>query len=78
MLNKITITLFNALAVAVAVGAAFWLAMAGRAFQLDGLMVAMGAMLGAMVFSFRLSEGAEAGRLSIWAGPLGRTGRRTS
>lgn len=70
MLNKITTAIFNATALAVAIGAAVWLAMAGHAFQVDGLMLAMAAMLGAVVFGFRLSEGAESGGLSIWAGPI--------
>jgi hypothetical protein len=70
MLNEITSTIFNAMAVAVAIAVAVWLAIAGYAWQVEGLMLAMGAMLGAIVFAFRVSESAASGRLSIWAGPL--------
>ena len=76
MLNKITTTLFNALAVAVAAGVACWLAVAGYAWQVEGLMLAMGAILGAIVFSFRVSESVASEGVSIWAGPLGLMARR--
>jgi hypothetical protein len=38
--------------------------------QVGGLLIAMGAILGVVMFGFRLAEGFGTDRLSIWAGPF--------
>ena len=78
MLNKISSTIFNAVGIVVATGALVWLAVTGHAWQVEGLLLVMGAILGAVIFGFRLSEGAETHHPSLWAGPLGSLRRKTA
>jgi hypothetical protein len=63
-------TVFHALVAVVAAAVAVWLTITGHIFHVGGLLMAMGAVLGAVVFGFRLAEGFGPDRLSIWAGPL--------
>ena len=70
MLNRIVSTVFTAAVVLVATAVAVWLTITGHTLQVGGLLMAMGAMLGAVMFGFRLAEGFGPDRLSIWAGPL--------
>ena len=70
MLNKITWTFFNAAVVVASATIAVWLTITGHTLQIGGLLMAVGAILGATVFGFRLVEGFGPGRLSIWAGTL--------
>ena len=70
MLHKITSTIFNAAVVLIATAVAVWLTVTGHTLQVGGLLIAMGAVLGAVLFGFRLAEGFGADRLSIWAGPV--------
>lgn len=70
MFKTIISSVFHAAVVVVAVAAAGWLTITGHTLQVGGLLMAMGAILGAIVFGFRLAEGFGADRLSIWAGPL--------
>jgi len=69
MLNKITSTVFNAAVVVIGTAVAVWLTITGHTLNIGGLLLAMGAVLGAVFFGYRLAEGGP-GRLSIWAGPL--------
>jgi hypothetical protein len=71
MLDKITSTVFNAGVFAVAIGATVWLTVTGHALQVEGLLLAMGAILAAVIFGFRLNEGSDNEHPSIWIGPLG-------
>ena len=70
MLTKITSLIFNAAVVLVAVATAVWLTITGQTLNAGGLLTALGAILGAVMFGFRLSEGFGPDRLSIWVGPL--------
>ena len=71
MLNKITSTVFKAAVLLLATASAVWLTITGRTLLLDGLMLALGAILAAIIFGFRLAESPGPDRrLSIWAGPL--------
>lgn len=70
MLNRIASTVFTAAVVLVATAVAVWLTITGHTLQVGGLLMAMGAILGAVMFAFRLAEGFGPDRLSIWAGPL--------
>jgi hypothetical protein len=70
MLTKITSTVFNAAVAVLAAAAAAWLALTGHTLQIGGLLLAMGAILAAVIFGFRLAEGFGSDRLSIWVGPL--------
>jgi hypothetical protein len=70
MLNKITFTVFNAAVVAIGTAAAVWLTITGHTLQVGGLLLAMGGVLGAVFFGYRLAEGVGPDRLSIWTGPL--------
>lgn len=70
MLNKITSTVFSAAVVAIGTGGAVWLTITGHTLQIGGLLLAMGAILGAVFFGYRLAEGIGPDRLSIWTGPL--------
>ena len=63
-------TLFHALVVVVATTVAVGLTVTGHTLHVGGLLVAMGAVLGAVLFGFRLTEGFGPDRVSIWAGPL--------
>jgi len=70
MFRRIASTVFNAAVVLVATTAAIWLTITGHTLQIGGLLLAVGAILGAVMFGFRLAEGLGPGRLSIWAGPV--------
>jgi len=70
MLSKITYLIFNAAVVLIAVATAVWLTITGQTLHVGGLLLALGAILGAVMFGFRLFEGFGPGRLSIWVGPL--------
>jgi len=70
MLNRIVSTVFSAAVMLVAAAFAVWLTITGHTLQIGGLLMAMGAMLGAIMFGFRLAEGFGLDDLSIWAGPL--------
>ena len=70
MFRKIAITVFNAALILVAAVVAVWLTITGHTLQVGGLLIAMGAVLGAVMFGFRLAEGFGTDRLSIWAGPI--------
>ena len=70
MLNKITSTVFNVAVLLVATGSAVWLTITGHTLVLEGMLVALGAVLAAVIFGMRLAEGFGPDRLSIWAGPL--------
>ena len=70
MLNKISSVIFNTAVVLVATAVALWLTIAGHTLQVGGLLIAMGAILGAVIFGFRLAEGFGPDRLSIWTGPV--------
>lgn len=69
MFKRIVWTVFNAAVVLVAAGAAVWLPSNGHSLHIGGLLLAMGAILGAVAFGLRLIEGFGPDRLSIWAGP---------
>jgi hypothetical protein len=69
MLRKITFTVFNAAAVLVAIAVAVGLTISGHTLAVEGLLLAMGAILAAVLFAFRLTEGPGPDRLSIWVGP---------
>ena len=71
MLNRISSTLFNAVAMVAAATAVVWLAITGHAWQVEGLLLVMGAILGMVVFGFRLNEGPGVDYPSFWAGPVG-------
>lgn len=71
MFKRITSTVFNAVVVLVAIAVAAWLTISGHTLTLEGLWLAMAAILGAVMFSFRLVEGFGSDRLSLWVGPLG-------
>ena len=70
MLNKITSLVFNAAVVLIAVATAVWLTITGQTLHVGGLLLALGSVLGAVMFAFRLFEGFGPDRLSIWVGPL--------
>ncbi len=70
MFKTVISTSFHALVLVVAAAVAVWLTITGNTLHLGGLLMAMGAILGAVIFGFRLVEGFGADRLSIWAGPL--------
>ena len=70
MLNKISSVIFNTAVVLVATAVAVWLSITGHTLQVGGLLIAMGAILGAVMFGFRVAEGIGPDRLSIWAGPF--------
>ena len=70
MLKRTISTLFHALVVVVSTTVAVKLTVTGHTLDVGGLLVAMGAVLGAVFFGFRLTEGFGADRVSIWAGPL--------
>jgi hypothetical protein len=74
MLKRITWIVFNAAVALLAVTTAVWLTLTGHTLQIGGLLLAMGGLLGAVMFGFRLAEGYGPGRLSIWAGPLRSVG----
>ena len=70
MFKRTISTLFHALVVVVATRAAVGLTVTGHTLHVGGLLVAMGAVLGAVLFGFRLTKGFGPDRVSIWAGPL--------
>ena len=70
MFRTMIATVFHALIVIVAAAVAVWLTITGHTLHVGGLLVAMGAVLGAVMLGFRLAEGFGPDRLSIWAGPL--------
>lgn len=70
MYRRIVCTVFHGAVVLVATAAAVWLAIAGHTLQIGGLLIGMWAILGAVMFGFRLAEGFGPDRLSIWAGPI--------
>jgi hypothetical protein len=70
MLKTTISTVFHALVVVVATTVAAGLTVTGHTLHVGGLLVAMGAVLGAVFFGFRLAEGFGPDRVSIWAGPL--------
>ena len=70
MFRRTISTLFHALVVVVATTVAVGLTVTGHTLHVGGLLVAMGAVLGATLFGLRLIEGFGSDRLSIWAGPL--------
>lgn len=69
MLNRTLSTVFSAAVVLVLATVAVWLTLTGHTLQVGSLLIAMGAILGAVMFGFRLAEGFGPDRLSIWAGP---------
>jgi hypothetical protein len=70
MLNKVASFVFNIAVVLIAVATAVWLTVTGQTLHVGGLLLALGSVLGAVMFGFRLSEGLGPDRLSIWVGPL--------
>jgi hypothetical protein len=70
MFKRIISTVFTASVILVATATAVWLTITGHTLQIGGLLMAMGAILGAVMFGFRLAEGFGPERLSIWAGPV--------
>lgn len=70
MFRRIVSTMFSAVVVLVATAAAAWLTMNGHTLHIGGLLLALGAILAAVMFGFRLAEGYGPDRLSIWAGPV--------
>jgi MFS-type transporter involved in bile tolerance (Atg22 family) len=70
MFKRIAFTVFNAAVALVGAAAAVWLTISGHTLEIGGLLLAMGAILGAVIFGFRLAEGFGPDHLSIWAGPL--------
>ena len=70
MFKRITSTLFKAAIVLVAIAAVVVLTVSGHTTQIGGLMLAMWAILGAVLFGFELTESFRSDRLSIWPGPL--------
>ena len=70
MFRTIISTVFHAAVVVMALGVAVWLTITGHTLQVGGLLLVMGAILGAVMFGFRLAEGFGPNQLSIWAGPL--------
>lgn len=70
MFRTIISTIFYALVVVVSAAVAVWLTITGHTLHVGGLLMAIGAVLGAVMFGFRLAEGFGPDRLSIWAGPL--------
>jgi len=70
MSRKLVSTMFNVAVVVISAAIAIWLTVTGHASQIPGLLLSMGALLGAVIFGFRLAEGFAPDRLSIWAGPV--------
>jgi hypothetical protein len=70
MIKRITSTVFKAAVVVVAAAAAVGFAVTGHTLHIGGLMLATGAILGAVMLGFQVAEGFGSDRLSIWAGPL--------
>jgi len=70
MFKTIISTVFHAFVVVMAAGVAVWLTITGHTLHVGGLLMAMGAVLGAVLFGFRLAEGLGPDRVSFWAGPL--------
>ena len=70
MFRRFASTVFNAAVVLIATAATVWLTITGHTLQIGGLLLAMGASLGAVMFGFRLAEGFGPDRLSIWAGAV--------
>lgn len=70
MLKRIISTVFTASVILVALATAVLLTITGHTLQIGGLLMAMGAILGVVMFGFRLAEGFDQDRLSIWAGPF--------
>ena len=70
MLNRITSAVFNVAVLLVAAASAVWLTITGHTLLLEGMLVALGAVLAAVIFGMRLAGGFGTDRLSIWAGPL--------
>jgi hypothetical protein len=70
MFKRIVATVFHAAVVLIAASMAVWLTITGHTLQVGGLLLAMGAILGAVMFGFRLAEGFGPDRLSIWVGRL--------
>jgi hypothetical protein len=70
MFKRTIATLFHALVVVVATTVAVGLTVTGHTLHVGGLLVAMSAVLGAVLFAFRLTEGLGPDRVSIWAGPI--------
>ena len=73
MIRRIASMIFNMAVVLVATTAAIRLTLTGHTLQIGGLLLAMGALLGAVMFGFRLAEGFGPDRLSIWAGPVNQS-----
>jgi hypothetical protein len=69
MFKRTISTLFHALVVVVATAVAVGLTVTGHTLHVGGLLVAKGAVLGAVLFGFGL-KGFGPDRVSIWAGPL--------
>ncbi len=74
MFRQFASTMFSAAVVLVGTAAAVWLTITGHTLQIGGLLLAMGAILGAVMFGFRLAEGYAPDRLSIWARPVSSIG----
>lgn len=70
MLKQIVSTVFHAAIVLVALAAAVLLTVTGHTLHIGGLLLFMGAILGAVIFGFRLAEGFGSDELSIWVGPF--------
>lgn len=68
MLKRITSAVFYAAVVIIAAGSAVWLTITGHTLHTGGLLMALGALLAAVLFGFRLAEGFGPDRLSIWSG----------
>ena len=74
MLNRIVSTIFNTAVVVIAATIAVWLTLTGQTLHIGGLLLMIGGVLGAVMFSFRLVEGFGPDQSSIYAGPFSRVG----
>ena len=70
MLTRITSAVFKGAVLLGATASAVWLTITGHTLLLEGLLLAHGALLAAVMLGFQLAEGLGPDRLSIWAGPL--------
>ncbi len=70
MFKTVISTIFHAAVMVVAAAVAVWLTITGHTLHVGGLLIAMGGVLGAVMFAFALAQGFGPDRLSIWAGPL--------
>ena len=70
MLQRIIAITFHAAVMLIGAAVAVWLTITGHTLHIGGLLLALGGVLGAVMFGLRLAEGFGPDQISIWAGPI--------